>query len=376
MRRRAKTSMALALAALLLVPACAGEDRPAQVEVIGGAGVVSISGADEGPGGVPSGIRYTTTAANSQEIAFQASLDLQNIRSMVNVAIDGRPVDWPSALAIYEKGRNQKQADGSLRSLASLATDSAHAVFPNGRAVYGDDRFLDTTIRDALNGTGSAQGLSDDVRRAQIDRGIQTLLYANALRALAEAKTRVDAKAANSGATIDEAWGFVAGVTDVDGGRTRSLLQTGIDHETHFKLTPGKLSRPLEAAFITALAGAQKGDAATFDKYAAEGRGGLNAIFYLSTLRAAKTAEADTSEAARASHLAEGRGYFQAIRAQVASASPAAAEAVQAAYTRPTGQAFPASETQRIYAALNEPAVLTALGIPTAVQVKTPPAGS
>jgi hypothetical protein len=86
-----------------------------------------------------------------------------------------------------------------------------------------------------------------------------------------------------------------------------------------------------------------------------------------------KVLEADSTEAQRQAHLAEGWSFWQTIRATVAGASNSAAQAVESAYTRPANQAFPASETTRVYAALNEPAVLQALGIPAALQVKTPP---
>jgi hypothetical protein len=57
----------------------------------------------------------------------------------------------------------------------------------------------------------------------------------------------------------------------------------------------------------------------------------------------------------------------------VASGSPAAAATVEAAYTRSPQEPFPAAETTRVYAALNEAAVIQALGIPAALVVRNPP---
>jgi hypothetical protein len=72
-------------------------------------------------------------------------------------------------------------------------------------------------------------------------------------------------------------------------------------------------------------------------------------------------------------HLAEGGTFFQAIRALVASASPTAAQAVQAAYSASPDAAFPASLRTGVYAAMNEPAVIAALGIPAGLVVTSPP---
>jgi hypothetical protein len=357
-------------ALLLMAVACKPENRP-QVETIGGAGAVSISGADESAGGPPSGIRYTPTTP--QDLAAQAGNDLRDLRSVMNVAIDGRPVDWTRATQFYEAGRNQKRPDGSIRSLASLADADAHALFPDGAKVYGRANFIDAMIRDGLTGTGSAAGLSDDARRQYVDRGVSMVIYARALNSMNRAKVALDAKTPGAPAALDEAWAYITGVIDADAQRPFGLLQTAINLETDLKLN-GKLTRPLEAAFITALAAAQKGDVATFDKYTTEARGELAAIFYLSTLKPARALESTSNADARASLLADGWTAFQPIRATVTAVSPGAANAVQAAYTKPSSGAWTAADTQAVYQALNEAAVLQALGIPAPLQLKQPPA--
>ena len=376
-RPPARTSWAsrfalLVAGALLIAVACKGENRP-QVETIGGAGAVSISGADESAGGPPSGIRYTPTTA--QDLAAQAGNDLRDLRSVINVAIDGRPVDWTRATQFYESGRNQKRADGSIRSLASLADADAHSIFPDGAKVFGRANFIDAMIRDGLTGTGSAAGLPDDARRQYVDRGVSMVIYARALQSMGRAKAALDAKGPGAPAALDEAWAYVTGVVDSDGQRPFGLLQTAINLETDLKLN-GKLSRPLEAAFITSLAAAQKGDIATFDKYTTEARGELAAIFYLATLKPAKMLEGASNVDARASLLADGWTAFQPIRATVVIASASAASTVQSAYTKPPSSAWAGADTQAVYQALNEASVLQALGIPAPLQLKQPPAAS
>jgi hypothetical protein len=311
------------------------------------------------------------------DVYFAMGLDLRDMRALMQPATQGQPVDWAAVTAIYANGKNQTRADGTARSLASIPNDAVQAVFPNGATVYGRANFIDLMIRDGLNGTGRAQGISDDARRQIVDKGIQMLIYGKALQEMDAAKTRV-AQGNTDNATggphaVDEAWGAIAGSPDNNGARPHSLLQTATGREGNFKLE-GKLRAPLESALVAALAAAQKGDVAAFDKAYAETRGYMNTIFYLGALRYVKTLEADTTAAQRQGHLAEGWTFWQTIRATVAQASPSAAQTVEAAYTRNAAEAFPATETARVFAALNEPAVLTALGVPAALQVKTPPA--
>ena len=384
----------LTLAALVLA-ACKGEDRP-EVDVIGGNGSasVSVSASGAGPesagGATPTASRTAAAGAGGTTPAsgaynpvsnvdsyFQMGLDLRDMRAVMASAAQGGSVDWAAVTAIYGNGKNQVAANGTTRSLASIPNDSVQAVFPNGSSVYGRSNFIDLLIRDGLAGTRRAQGLPDDARRQIVDKGVQILMYGKALQELESAKTRVAAKnldnATGAPHAVDEAWGAIAGAADDKGERPYGLLATATGREGNFKLE-GKLRAPLESAFVAALAASQKGDAAAFDKAHADIKGYLNATFYLGVLRYGRPLEGDTTEAQRQGHLAEGWAFWQTIRAAVAGASSSAAQVVEAAYTRPAAQAFPASETTRIYAALNEPAVLRALGVPAALQVKSPPA--
>jgi hypothetical protein len=249
-------------------------------------------------------------------------------------------------------------------------------MFPNGVAVYGRANFIDALIRDGLTGAGRAQGLSDDARRQIVDKGLLMLVYGKALQEMESARVRVEQKntdnATGAPHAVDEAWGVLAGATDQGGAHAFSLFATAASREANFKIG-GKLRAPLEAALTAAQAAAQKADAAAFATAHAEVKGHLNAIFYLSALHYAKVAETDTNEAQRQLHLAEGWTYFQTIRAAVASASPSAAQTVEAAYTRPASQPFPASQTTQVYSALNEPAVLQALGVSSLLVFRAPP---
>ena len=103
---RRTTSIVLALAAgAMLVAGCRGESRP-NVEILGGASA-SISGADDPALNAAGRPRYRTSS--QQDMALQMSLDLRDLRSIINLGIDGRPVEWGRARALYEQGKNQKR---------------------------------------------------------------------------------------------------------------------------------------------------------------------------------------------------------------------------------------------------------------------------
>ena len=368
MHRRRLLLLGAVVASTLVVAGCRGEQRP-NVEILGGASA-SVSGADDPALNANSGARYTLTT--QQDAALQAALDVRDLRLIINLAIDGRPVEWDRATALYTQGKNQRRPDNSIRSLASLAVEPMPAAFPNAATVYGRDRFLDAMIRDGLAGTGRAQGLNDNARREIVDRGVQAVLYGRARQLLAQAQTRAAAKAPDAAAALDEAWATIAGAPDADGVRAYALLRTATEREADFKLN-GRLVQPLEEAFIAAGAAIKQGDATAFAKAEADARGLLNAAIYLSSLRPARPLQNENDAPDRQVLLAEGWGAFQAIRAQVAAAAPNSAAAVEAAYARPAEQAFPSTEVARVYEALNDAAVLRALNIPAALQVRTAP---
>lgn len=361
----------------LVLTACKGENRP-NVEVIGGADTVSVSDIDAGPdesatGGMtpargPSTLKDAYVPASNVDIYFAMGLDLRDIRSALNPS-QGQP-DWARVLSLYGQGKNQITADGSPRSLASLPNDAVHAVFPNGATVYGRPNFIDGVIRDGLNGTGRAMGLSDDARKQIVEKGVLMLLYGKGLQEFTASKTRVDTNAANPTVPVDETFAILAGAVE-NNTRPFALFAVATEREKDFNID-GKLSSPLEAALVAARAAARKNDREAFDRAYAEGKGYMNAIFYLSALRSARALEDANTSAARQVRLAEGWAFWQSIRAVTTSGSPQAAREIETALSRDPSSPWTAADTARIYASLNDPAVLGALGIPAALQIKTP----
>ncbi|MGD9892327.1 MAG: hypothetical protein AB7R89_19625 [Dehalococcoidia bacterium] len=356
------------VAAVLLVAACGdGEDRP-NVDVIGGSGSGSASVSGEEPAVT---LGTTFVPATNQDINLAMGLDLRDIRAAMAPAARDEPADWAEAQAIYENGKNQIRADGTPRSLASIADAGVHAAFPNGAAVYGRPDFIDGLIRDGLSGTGRASGMSDNARRQLVDKGIQMLMYSKAVQQIDLARSRVAAGAADAMAAIDEAWAVVVGAADPNGNRNNALLATAAAREEDFMLL-GKLAGRIESTFVDAARDIEQGDTREFNESAEALKGRINGIFYLGTLRYATLLERDATAGNREMHLAEGWASFQAIRATVAAASPDAAQTIEAAFTRPASEAFPASLTKQVYDALNQPDVRRALGIQSELQVAAP----
>ncbi len=371
--------------AALVLGGCSGEgeDRPA-VDVIqgspsaGGAptGSVSASGADIAgpqPTQIP-GAAYNVVS--NVDSYFAMGLDMRDTRALLSAASEGRKVDWAAVTALYEQGKNQKRADGTIRSMASQLNDVLYAQFPNGASVYGSPTFIDKIIRDGIAGTGRSTGLSENARRNIVDKGLLMLTYGKALEELAVAKTRIAENNLdpNTGAphAVDEAYAALAGTLDGSGTRSYSVFGAATNLEIFFNLG-GKVKNPMEAALTNAQKAAIAGDAAAYDKAAAEARGRLNATFYLGVLRYAKAVEVQGSAQAREGGVAEGWTYWQSIRAIVTQANSTAAKTVEGAFAQSADKAWPASLTSSIYSALNDTAVIAALGIPADAQVKTPP---
>ena len=351
------------------------------MDVIGGGGSVSVSASASGsgeltlPGAIGGSTRYMPVS--NVDTYFQIGLDIRDIRAIMSPAAQGQPVDWAAARTVYENGKNQvNAATGAIRPMASLPNEARQAMFPNGAAVYRRPNFIDAIVHDGLNGTGRAQGVSDDARRQIVDKGLQMIAYSVALQEMDAGSTRLASgntdNATGAPHVVDEAWATVAGAPDDNGALSNSLLATAVSRETNFNLQ-GKLREPLETAFIAALVAAQNGDTAAYAEAHEAVRAHLNAISYLGALRYVKQLEGATSAAQRQVQLAEGWTFWQTIRATVASASPGAAQLVESAYTRNPNEAFPSSVPTQVYTALNEPAVLQALAIPTALVVRTPP---
>jgi hypothetical protein len=363
---RVPARLALVGVVALVAGACKtgpGEDRPS-VEVIGGGGSVSVSGAVEGYGEA----LYFSSTDQAQNLAI--GLDLRDLRELMSGAAGAGAVDWPAVLALYQDGRNQAAPNG-VRSLASLASAAYPDAFPDAAAVYGRQAFIDGFLRDAIAGTGRATGLGDNARRLIVDRGVQVVQYGLALTSLHAAETHMAAgSTAEAAAAVDAGWAALAGARATTM-PNNGILATGLAREEEFVLA-GRLARPLEAHLFQALAAVQQRNPDGVREALGTSRGYLNTIFYLSILRDSKVLAGDARAADREVHLAEGWTFLQALRAQIAAVSGPAAQRLEAAFTRDPADTYPAAETEAVYAAMNEERVLEALQIPADFRFTSP----
>ena len=313
--------------------------------------------------GLPKRVDYYLPVSDVRVHAALAK-DLSDIAELLNAAKDGSTVDWAAITDIYENGRH---ADG--RTLKGYATsDSVLGEFPA-------DVDLDANVQAALSGNWAGGEVSDLVRRQLLNKSLQAIIYGKVLQELSSARSQMEQGNLDdeSGAPhkVDEAWAFYNGTADSQGNRSRSIANTARSREGNFKLAPN-VSLPLERALSDALEASRAGDLAAFDAAAAEAKARLNTIFYLATLRYGYVSSTDETESNRAQHLAEGWAFYQAIGATVVSASSASDSTVVEFFTGSAANAISESEVDAVYAALNTPEVIEALGIPTEVRVTSP----
>ena len=297
------------------------------------------------------------------------SLDMRDIGGLLQAAKTDAAVDWAGVAALYEKGGNSVKGDGSVRTLASLAaSDSVLAEFPGGSS-------LDANVRVGLSGTWQGRSVDDIVRRQLINKGLQAVIYGKVLQELTAARAKIEQGKTDdsSGAphNVDEAWAFYVGSPDEEGNRGYSIASTARSRAGNFGLD-GKVDVPLQLALAEALKSSRSGDMAAYDTAAENVRGRLNTIFYLASLRYIKRAADDTETGARAEHLAEGWAFYQAIHPAVRSASSSAASTIEGHFTGDPSSAVTEESVSQVYGALNEAAVIEALGIPSDVRVTSP----
>ena len=362
---------AVLLLLTVLVVACDsedGEDRPS-VEVISETGSVSgsVSGTGTGTvtvGAMPSaGDEHYTPVSNVTPHANLA-LDMRDIAGLLSAATRGETVDYAAITDIYENGRH---ADG--RTLEGYATgDSVLAEFPG-------DIDLDANVRAGLTGNWAGRQVSDLVRRQIINKSLQAIIFGKVQQELSSARAQMEAgnldDASGAPHKVDEGWAFYVGAPDDEGNRNYSIAATARSRAGNFDLH-GKVDPPIQHALADALEASRAGDLNAFDAAAAEVRAGLNTIFYLATLRYAKKAFGDEDTSARAQHLAEGWAFFQPIHPIVRGASTTAAATIQAIFLADPADPMSQAALDRLYAVLNDTAVVADLGIPAGLIVTDP----
>ena len=299
-------------------------------------------GEDAGSGSTASQADPSSAAEHAGEYAATSDVtshaaigqDVAKVKDLLAVAKDGTPVDWASVSDVWTRGGASKKSDGSMRTLAKLV----------------DDAETTALVADAIAGVGTAQGAPDAIRAQYVDKGISVLLAAKVRDELASAREKVikhetDVKG-GAPHNVDEAWAFY----DAEGS---GLASTAEKRAADFGLE-GKVHEPVLAALTDAQRAATAGDLAAFDAAATEVGHALNAVFYLATYKYLD-AEGD------AVRTAEGSTFYRGIAGTVRAADKAADATIVAAFAKADAAAG--------RAALNAPAVFTALGVAADLRV-------
>ena len=365
--------LVLACAATLVVAtACQAEQRPTpgSVKTIGSpaaGGSVSASGSVSGvlppapvasPGAAASPGASPAAAAPSKpdgiytpvtnREAYQAiALDYQEIAALNNRVNEGQPLPSAEILAIYDNGKHA----AASRALGAFARAEARAAeFPDAAAFYGAPTFLDTPVRDAINGTGSAASYTPAQRRQAIQKGSQRIMAYWTMRYMQQARANL-----NPG-LVDEAWAIYMG-PDVDGKYPHSLSALALSREGNFS-RPNSLDVPLRQAMSRAQQAAAAKDQAAYEAAEKDTYARLNAVFYLGATRymneSLKTAQGGNAANAAVQQI-EGLAFYQTIQPAVARAD-AAADRTIVAYLTAQPAALTAQGRDEALAAINRAA--------------------
>ena len=334
-----KTLAAVALVGSLIVGCSTTDDGATVRNIDDTAGAGSASGAGSGSGSASAPANGGTVSAGDElftpvsDVSSHAAIgeDIAAIKALLDVAKEGQPVDWAAVDTLFTEGEASLEGDGTPRSMATLVETDAAAV-------------VVAEIDAAIAGSGAAAGLPDAERAQLVDKGMSVLLGLKVSNELAAANTKVAAGETDreSGAphNVDEAWAFFT----ADG---NGLASTATKRAADFD-KDGQVTEPVLEALTAAQTAAIDGDAAAFATASADTQSALNYIFYLATFKYLDSADDPIARA-------EGQAFYWSIQPIVAAAAPDADAAIVAALA--SGDAA----TGR--AALNQPAVLEALGL-------------
>ncbi|HEV8114662.1 MAG TPA: hypothetical protein VGP53_00385 [Acidimicrobiales bacterium] len=290
-------------------------------------------GTESGAGPTSTAVTSTTTGYTPvSDVVSHAAIgdDFAAIKRQLANAKETKPVDWAAVKTTFSAGGASKKSDGGTRTLAGLVKAPDVVAY----------------ITTAIDGGDG----SDAVRAQRVEKGITALLYLKVLDEIEAAKTKVaEAKTdPNEGAphNVDEAWAFYT----ANGNGVQSTAQKRGDD---FK-------KPVDQTVLAALtatqAAARSGDGQAFATAQRSVRSTLNQTFYLATYKYLDTGGDPTKRA-------EGESFYLAI-------APIVKKAVAPADTALTA-AFSTGDAKAGRAALNDPAVVTALELDTSQIITT-----
>jgi len=317
-----RTTPVLMVAALALA-SCGTTDGTSTGSTAAPGGTTAATATPSGTAAAPSGTAVAGAYTPVSDVASHAAIggDVATIKKELGKAKDG-PVDWAAVKKTFTEGGSSKKGDGSFRTLEKLV-DAPEVVSSITAAISG--------------GEGG-----DAVRAQRVEKGITALLYLKVLDELEAAEKKIADKKtdAKDGAphNVDEAWAFYT----ADG---NGLQSTAKKRGDDFKKS---VDAPILEQLTAAQRAAGTGDAKAFDEAEDGTRHALNYIFYLATYKY-------LDNGGDAIKKVEGETFYLAIAPIVKKASPESDSAITAA--------FASGDAKAGRAALNTPAVLSALGV-------------
>lgn len=388
-----------ATGALVLLAACQAEQRPTggSVKTIGSPTTGSVSGATGSVSGVTgsvSGVTGSVSGAAAPSPAAKVSPaaspgaspaasaategdgiyspvsnvdahaaitnDIAEIVQLTNAVQEGKPLPADQILEIYEKGKNSRSGNG-FRTLRGFARDPQRAEqFPQAVQFYNSPTFLDDTVIDSIQGTGTAADYTPAQRRQSIQKGLQRILNYWILHELLAAEEKIKAgntdPATGAPHNVDEAWAFYLGAPQ-DGKYPNGLSATAASREGNFG-REGTIDKPLREALDQARKAALAGNQQEYEEAAQRVRSRLNALFYLASARylneALKSVQSGKPETAPA-QLIEGLSFYRTIQPTVAQASAQANNTI-VSYYQSQPEALTEARRDEALAALNSAA--------------------
>ena len=203
---------------------------------------------------------YTPTSDVSANAAI--GKDVAAIRALVEPEGANAKPEFAAAEKIWSGGQNSTKSDGTKRTLAE----------------WVDKQPAAKGVSDALAGSGTAAGLSDEARVEIVDKGMIVSLRSHSLEEFDGAKEKLAAGELDpkEGAihNVDEVWAYY----DAEG---HGVGATAAKRAKDFGLDEHSLTNDVIAGIKAAQSAVTTKDAAALDAAAAQTRGAMNKIFAL-----------------------------------------------------------------------------------------------
>ena len=269
---------------------------------------------------VSDGYYFATT---NREHYQKISSDYREIAKLTDVIKEGNPLPAADIFLLYEVGMHTRIGPRS-KTLRGFARDPGRAEeYPLAAEFYGSGNFLDSPINNAIRGRNEAENWTDAQKRQAINKGILRILYHWSKHYVIGGCADLDS------GDVDEGWAIYVGVP-VDGTYPNSLSALARSREGNFG-REGTIDIPLRQAFERVRQAAENGDSAACEAAAQEVYSRFNAIFYLATVRYIGVVLNDVQEGNDpGTHQVEAMAFYQSIQPEVATANPAANEAIVA----------------------------------------------